>query len=111
MSSKAVDQKRLEVRLEVQDACKALPQEYRGKEVRVRPVAVTGEKTCGVTTGWLPVSASFGEPRVHYSGGSLWCFSDQIFLWYCILCFFAVLMSFSCEPPKDQCLASGHNLG
>ena len=42
MSSKAVDQKRLEVRLEVQDARKALPQEYRGKEVRVRPVAVPG---------------------------------------------------------------------
>ena len=42
MNTEAVDQKRLEVRLEVQDARKALPQGYRGKEVRVRAVAVPG---------------------------------------------------------------------
>ena len=42
VSSEAVDQKRLEVRLEVQDVRKALPQGYRGNEVRGRPVAVPG---------------------------------------------------------------------
>ena len=41
-STAAVDQKRLEVMLEVQEARKALPQGYRGKEVRVRPVAAPG---------------------------------------------------------------------
>ena len=42
MSTEAVDHKRLEVRLEVQDIRKALPQGYKGKEVRVRPVAAPG---------------------------------------------------------------------
>ena len=42
MSREAVNQKCLEVRLEAQDACKALPQGYRGKEVRVRPEAAPG---------------------------------------------------------------------
>ena len=41
-STAAIDQKRLEVMLEVQEARKALPQGYRGKEVRVRPVAAPG---------------------------------------------------------------------
>ena len=42
MSTEAIDQKHLEVRLEVQDARKALPQGYKGKEVRVRRVAAPG---------------------------------------------------------------------
>ena len=68
MSSEAVDQKLLEVRLEVQDAHKGLPQGYKGKEVRVRPVAMPGIFILTCASGVWPKALLFWDAK----GSTLW---------------------------------------
>ena len=106
MSSEAVNQKCLEVRLEVQDARKALPQGYWGKEVRARPVSAPGifiltwrgalalGECC---TLWWTLCFLKWTIIVAQASGSI--------LWYFILCafwiflFFGFLVSFPMTLP------------